>query len=596
MRTLPYADPGIADTRSPLRFLTWIARRQAGPLTLGALLSMVWLVAQALIPWAIGRGVDGISSTGGLGTAGTWALAIAGLGVVQAAAGVLSHRAAVANWLYSALRCIQLVARHAARTGPAVPAAMPTGEVVATSSSDAHHVGHLFEILTRLAGAVAAYLVVSAIVLDLSAPLGLAVLIGVPVLVAALTPVIRPLQHRQREQRAALGELTALGADTVAGLRVLRGIGGEQVYLHRYAERSTRVRTAGNRLARTHALLDAAMVLLPGLFLALLTWFGARMVLTGTVSPGALVSLYGFAFFLVIPVRTAGEAAFALARAIVAARRIRTLLDIDRMVGHTTARNSRRSASAQHTLALASEGATSGSHHDPTISDTAVAPLIDTMSGLRIEPGRLTMVVAADPEAGLTLADRLGRLVPETGVIWGTKNLDDLPVSEIRRRIVVSDPEPTLFTGSLRANLDPREQYDAGLRTALAAVSGEDIFESLPDGFDSVIEERGRSLSGGQRQRVALARVLLLDPEILVLVEPTSAVDAHTEASIAERLRTARAGRTTVVVTTSPLALAHADVVAWLAHGRIAASGTHAELLNLDAYRRTVIREQESLT
>jgi ABC-type multidrug transport system fused ATPase/permease subunit len=116
----------------------------------------------------------------------------------------------------------------------------------------------------------------------------------------------------------------------------------------------------------------------------------------------------------------------------------------------------------------------------------------------------------------------------------------------------------------------------------------------LRDGLDSVVEERGRSLSGGQRQRVALARVLLTDPEILVLVEPTSAVDAHTEAAIAQRLRTARAGRTTVVATASPLMLARADTVVWFADGHVAASGSHDELLATHAdYRYTVIREEQ---
>src|SRR5690606_17882120 len=160
-----------------------------------------------------------------------------------------------------------------------------------------------FEVVSRFAGALAAYPVVAAVVLTTSAPLGLLVLIGVPLLVLGLTPLIRPLRRRQQEQREALGRLTALGADTVVGLRVLRGIGGEQVFARRYGERSEAVRQAGVRLGRVFSVLDAALVLLPGIFLALLTWIGARLVLSGTLDAGALVSLYGYAFFLVIPVR-----------------------------------------------------------------------------------------------------------------------------------------------------------------------------------------------------------------------------------------------------------------------------------------------------
>ncbi|WP_129667841.1 ABC transporter ATP-binding protein [Phytoactinopolyspora endophytica] len=573
MRTLPYADTGVPDTRSPQRFLVWVARGQLAAIILATVYGVIWMVAQALMPWAIGQGVDEIAG-GNTDTAVRWALLIGGLGIVQALVGIVRHRAAVANWIYAAFRTIQVVSRHTARTGPAVSTTMPTGEVVATSSSDAPHIGHAFEVISRFAGAIVSYAVVAVIVLTISMPLGLMVLIGVPVLVAASAPIIHPLQQRQREQREALGKLTALGADTVGGLRVLRGIGGEQVFLNRYAERSGTVRKAGNRLATTHSLLDGLMVLLPGIFLVLLTWVGARMVLSGTIEPGALVAMYGFAFFLVIPVRTAGEMAFVVARAIVAARRVLTLLSIERDVA---------------------DGVVRRPDGERVMDADAGHVLADADSGLVIETGKLTMLVAEEPAHTARLADRLGRLVPEDGVTLDGTPLDSLPLSEVRHRVVVSDPEPTLFTGTLRSNLDPRGQHSDGeLMEAMDVASGHDILETLRAGFDSVVEERGRSLSGGQRQRVALTRVLLADPEVLVLVEPTSAVDAHTEAAIAERLRVARQGRTTVVVTASPLMLAQADTVIWFDDGRIAASGTHQELLATTTdYRRTVIREEQ---
>lgn len=575
MRTLPYADPGVPPTTSPLRYLLWVARGQVAVIVLAAGYGVVWMVAQALMPWAIGHGIDGVASAD-TASAVRWAAIVAGLGLTQALFGTVRHRAAVANWLYAAFRTVQLVSRHTAKTGPAVSRTMPTGEVVATASSDAHHIGHVFETAPRFAGALASYVVVSVIVLSTSVPLGLIVLIGVPVLVAAVTPLIRPLQVRQRQQRDALGKLTALGADTVVGLRVLRGIGGERVFLGRYTERSEKVRTAGNRLATTHSFLDAVLVLLPGIFLVLLTWVGARLVLSGTIQPGALVALYGFAFFLVIPVRTAGEMAFVLARAIVAGRRVLNVLSVERDVQDPPS-----------TAASATGG--------PPDTGPKASHVTDTVTGLRVEPGSLTMLVADDASFTASVADRLGRLVSESGVTLNGVPLDQLPLAEVRRRIAVSDPEPTLFTGTLRDGLDPSGQHDDdALAAAMSVASGDDILETLRDGFDSVVEERGRSLSGGQRQRVALARVLLTDPEVLVLVEPTSAVDAHTEAAIATRLRDARVGRTTVVVTASPLMLGQADTVVWFADGEVAAIGTHAELLtNVADYRRTVTREEE---
>ncbi|MFZ1410954.1 MAG: ATP-binding cassette domain-containing protein, partial [Micropruina sp.] len=162
--------------------------------------------------------------------------------------------------------------------------------------------------------------------------------------------------------------------------------------------------------------------------------------------------------------------------------------------------------------------------------------------------------------------------------------------------VLVSDTGSQLFAGTLQDAVDPRgthtrEQAEA----ALVAAAAEDVFDGLPGGWQGRIDEKGRGLSGGQRQRIVLARALLADPEILVLVEPTSAVDAHTEASIAERLAPHRAGRTTVVMSASPLLLHYADRVVLLEEGRQVAQGRHAELLANNAeYRRIVARGMEA--
>ena len=128
---------------------------------------------------------------------------------------------------------------------------------------------------------------------------------------------------------------------------------------------------------------------------------------------------------------------------------------------------------------------------------------------------------------------------------------------------------------------------------ALEAASAVDVLDALPDGLDGTVEERGRSYSGGQRQRIALARALLTEAPVLVLVEPTSAVDAHTEARIAERLTDHRRGRTTVVTTVSPLLLGQADEVVLLEDGLVAARGTHRDLLQHAGYRHVVLRTEE---
>jgi ABC-type multidrug transport system fused ATPase/permease subunit len=568
--SLPTEHPGLPDTRSPVRLLVWTGRHQLRTLAAGMAFGILWMVAQAMMPFAIGRAVqNGIVDHDNAKLA-QWALILLGLGLLQAGAGVMRHRLAVFNWLQASFRLIQVVSHHAARSGPAVRAELSTGEVVATISNDAIRAGGAFDITARLAGAVVAYIVVAVILLSSSIALGLVVLVGVPVLVVLMGTMIRPLQARQRVQREQVGLLTALGADTAAGLRVLRGIGGEQAFFDRYRLKSQEVRQAGVHVALPQSSLDALQVFMPGLFVVLVTWLGARFALERKIDTGDLVAFYGYAAFMVIPLRTSAEAVDKVTRALVGARRMLRVLAVERPLAEP---------------------------ESPAAEPPPGVPLVDPRSGLVVEPGLLTCIVSADPAESAAIADRLGRFGDEDGVVLGGVRLADLPIATVRRRIVVSEADPVIFSGRLQAELDPwnRTGGDAAkVLEAVAVANAEDILEALPDGLGSEVDERGRSFSGGQRQRLVLARALLSDAEVLVLIEPTSAVDAHTEARIALRLHEARAGRTTVIVTTSPLVLDQADRVALVDGGRVVAEGRHVELLRTRAdYRWAVTREED---
>jgi ABC-type multidrug transport system fused ATPase/permease subunit len=565
---LPVADPGVPDTRSPARLLLWVGRQQIPTLVAGVLFGIVWMVAQALMPFAIGRAIeDGIVNHDNRALA-LWALVLLGLGMTQAAAGIMRHRYAVFNWLQASFRLAQVVSHHSARSGPAVRGRLSTGEVVATVSNDAMRAGGAFDITARLSGAIVAYVVVAFILLSSSVVLGLVVLLGVPVLVLLLGTVIKPLQARQREQREEVGKLTALGADTAAGLRVLRGIGGERAFFDRYRARSQEVRHAGVRVALPQSTLDAAQVFVPGLFVVLVTWLGARFAISGRIGTGELVAFYGYAAFLVIPLRTAAEAVDKVTRALVGARRMLDVLAVEPHIAEPEA---------------------------PLAEPPPGAPLTDPQSGLVVEPGLVTCLVSSLPGQASAIADRLGRFGGDDGVALGGVRLADLRLDAVRRRIVVSEADPVLFSGTLRSELDPWGRADdEAILSAISVANAEDILEALPEGLDSEVDERGRSFSGGQRQRLVLARALLADAEVLVLVEPTSAVDAHTEARIARRLREARAGRTTVIVATSPLVLDQADRVVLIEGGRVVAEGEHRELLRTRPdYRDTVTRGED---
>jgi ABC-type bacteriocin/lantibiotic exporter with double-glycine peptidase domain len=211
--------------------------------------------------------------------------------------------------------------------------------------------------------------------------------------------------------------------------------------------------------------------------------------------------------------------------------------------------------------------------------------------------------VCGDPDAAGRLADRLGGHPAEAGtsVLLDGVPLDELPLDSARTAVLVQDKDPVLLSGSLRELLDVPASGAVGAEEALAAAQCGDVLVALTQGsldtedpMDARITERGRSLSGGQRQRLALARSLITDPEVLVLDEPTSAVDSHTEARIGDGLRRLRSGRTTVVFASSPLLLDRADRVVFVPEGEVAAVGTHRDLLrSTPAYRAVVTRETE---
>ncbi|MDT7572467.1 MAG: hypothetical protein QOE05_2641 [Actinomycetota bacterium] len=560
MQRHPLADPGTPDLRSPSRFLLRVARLQWRTIAGGAVFGILWMCSQALFPYVVGRAIDVGVAGHDLRALSRWCLILFGIGVLQALSGLQRHRFAVTNYMAASFRTQQWLVRHTVHLGSSLTSQLSTGDIVSVGTTDTTAIARGLDITARLSGAVVTFVLVAILLLTASTTLGLVILIGVPAFSLVLGPLLRPLHARQQRQRAEVGELTSLGADTVAGLRVLRGIGGEEVFVGRYREQSQRVRATGVEVARSQSLLDATQVLVPGTFVVLVTWLGARFAVDGRITPGQLVAFYGYSAFLLTPLRTLTEAADKVTRSVVGARRMLTVLRAERTLPEPTG---------------------------PVAEPPAGVALSDPESGFVASPGLLTAIVSPDPEEATALADRLGRFV-DSDARLGEVALRDLPVDVVRRRILLADKSPVLFSGRLGEELgSDRDRVDAAVSTA----SAEDIVDALPEGLDTDVDEGARAFSGGERQRLLLARALAADPEVLVLDEPTSAVDAHTEARIAARLKTARGNRTTVVLTTSPLLLGHADEVAFLDGGRVVAVGRHRELLQTtQAYSALVLR------
>jgi ABC-type bacteriocin/lantibiotic exporter with double-glycine peptidase domain len=604
--------PGPApDTRSPAAFLRWFLRFQWKVIALSTLVGVLWQMPLTVGPLLFGKAIDhGIVPNSTSGTL-FWAGLLFLVTVVGATFGIVMHTLIVRSWLVALYGTMKMVTRKVVQMGHVLPRRTPTGEVLSVASSDSDEFGALTEIIARSASQLVAYLVVAFIVLSISPDLGILILLAAPVLVGAAMPLLRPLHRRQQLERVRNSDLTSMATDIVAGLRILRGIGGERTFGRNYDGQSQLAREAGVSAGIWQAIIEAVGVLFSGVFIVLLVWLGTRQVINGDLTIGQLISFLGYALFMIYPIQTFFELAQKVTRATVSARKAIAIFE-----------------------------------HQPPWPDLETstplpehADLYDELSGFTAHDGELTIVVSAVPEDTAALADRLGRYLPadtepvsqeleeglkgraarraraerlaerarlaamdeelanrEWGVRLGTIDLGSASLGDVRRQVLVSDTGSQLFAGTLQDAIDPhgrltREQAEHALRVANA----EDVYDALPGGWQGMLDERGRGLSGGQRQRVVLARALGVDAPVLVLVEPTSAVDAHTEARIAERVAAVRRGRTTVVSTVSPLWLHHADRVVLLEDGKVTVDGTHEELLrDSPAYRRVVARSMDA--
>ncbi|MFG3020772.1 ABC transporter transmembrane domain-containing protein [Streptomyces sp. NPDC048254] len=615
-----YEDPGTPDTRGGWYYLWWLVHRQPGRSLAGALLGSVWLTLMAGTPYLMARAVDDGLVPGRMAVLAGWTAAIFVLGAVNAWVSIMRHRTMTRVRMDAYFRTIKVVVGHAVRLGAALPRRVGAGEVVTIGVGDVHTIAQALTVVGPGVGAVVVYAVVAGLLVPISPLLTGVVLLGVPVVALLAGPLARRLQGRETEYRERQGVLTARIGDLAGGLRVLNGLGGKGLFADAFRKDSQHLRVQGYRVGSVASWVQALGVGLPTVYLAVVTWIAARMAARGEITVGQLVSVYGYVAVLVGPVAFFLDMGYQLSRGVVAARRVVRLLH----------------------LAPEPDEGTEQAPADPSV-------LHDPRSGVRVRPGRLTALVGASATETGAVVDRLGRYT-RSDVTWGGVRLEAVPLLEVRSRILVADNEAHFFADSLRNSLRGAEPHprgghaaplkgaepypgggpDAPLRgagrdtmrlrrvgatsphspapaaepsyapsdartaQALHAAAANDILQALPAGLDSPIDAQARNLSGGQRQRIRLARALLTDPEVLLAVEPTSALDAHTEALVAERLRTARTGRTTLLTTTSPLMLARADEVIYLVDGKVAATSTHEGLLEYaPGYRALVARDTE---
>ncbi|NGO42310.1 ABC transporter ATP-binding protein [Streptomyces ureilyticus] len=552
-------------------------RGQRRFVALGSLLGSGHQIGEALVPVLIGIVIDQAVTDSDAGALFLWlailAVVYVGLALSFRIGAWSGERASVQA--EHALR-ITLVRRVLDPGGGAEEGRLP-GALANIATEDAKRVGVVNLALMFGISALMGLLTCAVVLLRTSVLLGLVVLLGTPILLWLGHLLSKPLESRSEAEQERAAHASAVAADLVAGLRILKGIGGESTAIARYRTTSRDSLKATLRAARAQAFQNGMVLALTGCLIAVVALVGGRLAAQGSISLGQLVSAVGLALFLLGPLETLAwvNAEFAQGRA--SAARIAEVLATPQAVS-----SGGRSLPQQVRGAVRLSGLSHGGLRE---------------MDLDIAPGELLGVVATDPAHA---ADLLRCLSRQTDPEAGTVELDGVPLrdldpAELRTSLLVAEHDADLFEGTVRENvtaavISGADSVSVDTEEAMAAAGVAQVAQTLPDGEDTKVSERGRSLSGGQRQRVALARALAADRPVLVVHDPTTAVDAVTEARIAAGLREIRKGRTTVLVTTSPALLAVTDRVVLLDDGRITDTAPHTELVRRhEAYRAAVL-------
>lgn len=545
--------------------------RNRAKVAVGTPLVVLWQVGEALVPVMIGVAIDvGIES----GAPGPFALACLGIVAIFA---TLSY-----GYRYGALfltRALQDES-HRLRVEVAEKAVQPVddprlaGEWLSLATADAEKVAALVYQVAFTVAAVVTVVLTAVYLARTDVTLALVILFGLPVTVG-LTQLVSPaIARRTSREQTAVARVAGIAGDLIAGIRPLKGIGAETTASRRYREASQAARHSSIVTARSWGYMSGLTTLVSGLFLALVALLAGTRAIDGELSLGELVAIVGLTQFLAEPIKLLGDlsAQFAAGRA--SARRLHDALSAG---SHVLDGPVRMPADAAREVRL--ERVTVGSL---------------TSVDLAVGPGCLVAVTTDSPDSADTIVSLLeGAARPDEGTVrLGGIDLQELARTDRREAMLVVPHAATPPEGTVRTAIDPDGRLDdAALDAVLTASAAHDVVEAHPDGLEHAVRIGGSSLSGGQRQRLTLARSLAADPPVLVLRDPTTAIDAVTEHQIATGLRTRReTGRATLVVTSSPTLLAAADEVVWVRDGRVVARGTHHDLQDDPAYREAVLR------
>lgn len=585
-QTAPAAEPPAAGGVRGIRDTRWdhladILRDRRRGLSLAIATGLVWTVGKISVPLLTREAIDRAIDVGG--SALNWALVIVLAGVLTG-----SLTAARRYLAFRESRMVEMILRgrihdHVLGLHPGYHDTAQTGQLMSRMSSDLNQVQMFVVMLPLTLSHLALIAGVSVVLLITDPLLALVTLVPLPFINLtarrfsnAIHPAVLAVQSEQ-------AQLSTVVEESVAGVRVVKGFGAERVRMEALTTEADDIREVSMRAARIRARFLPVMELLPSLGLVAVLGLGGLRVLDGSLTIGELVAFNFFVTLLVWPLRSIGMTVAFAQRAAAALERVHEVLDVAPAI-----------ADPPEPVALPiGGGAVSFSSVTFGYSDS---PVLDGFD-LEIAAGESVAVVGATGSGKSTVARLLLRFYdPSSGSITiDGVDLRDLRVDDVRRAVGIVFEDTLLFNDTVSANiafavpgLDPRADLER-IRSAARAAGADEFIERLPEGYDTVLGERGFSLSGGQRQRIAIARAVLADPRVLVLDDATSAVDPSKEHEIRSAMGVVMRDRTTIVIAHRPGTVAMADRVILVDGGRVAASGTHAELLESNARYREVL-------